>query len=337
MNKKVISLAAALSVCSFVFSQDNNNTYGALTKATEFAKQDAELITKGYLTPFARAFGSSLNSGWYNTAKVHSIGRPDITISINTVFVPTSDQTYDLAGLQALQPNNGATTAPSVMGAATPGPDLYLKASPSTKVLTAPQGLGVSFLPMPTAQLGIGLPLNTDLIVRFVPSIGLGDAGSVGLWGIGIKHSIKQWIPGINDLPFDLSALFGYTNFNLNASVDAANNPDQKFQMNTSAYTFAVLISKKISILTVYGGLGFDGSSTNVKMLGTYNVQSGPAGGPYVTKSIKDPVDVTLDGANSPKITAGFRLKLAILTLHADYTLSSYSVVSAGLGLSLGN
>jgi hypothetical protein len=34
-------------------------------------------------------------------------------------------------------------------------------------------------------------------------------------------------------------------------------------------------------------------------------------------------------------MTAGFRLKLAILTLHTDYTLQKYSCLTVGLGFAV--
>src|ERR1041385_9022553 len=79
-----------------------------------------------------------------------------------------------------------------------------------------PDGIGINFIPMPTLNLGIGPPMNTKLKVCVVPTVNLGKAtndqltGNFGLWGVGVMHAIKQWIPGMKMLPFDLSGFFGY-------------------------------------------------------------------------------------------------------------------------------
>ncbi|MEL7003540.1 MAG: DUF6588 family protein, partial [Bacteroidota bacterium] len=44
-----------------------------------------------------------------------------------------------------------------------------------------------------------------------------------------------------------------------------------------------------------------------------------------------DPVNIEVS-AGGPRITAGMRLKLAIFTLHADYTLQEYNTLSVGFG-----
>ena len=41
-----------------------------------------EKLIEAYFTPMAESFGSGLNSGWYNTAKPHSLGGFDLTFTI---------------------------------------------------------------------------------------------------------------------------------------------------------------------------------------------------------------------------------------------------------------
>ena len=40
-----------------------------------------EKLIEAYFTPMAESFGAGLNSGWYNTAKPHSLGGFDLTFT----------------------------------------------------------------------------------------------------------------------------------------------------------------------------------------------------------------------------------------------------------------
>ena len=65
-------------------------------------------------------------------------------------------------------------------------------------------------------------------------------------------------------------------------------------------------------------------------MKGPYDInEDGVAG----TNEV-DPLDLKF-AASGFRSTAGFRLKLAVLTLHADYTLQKYKCLTVGLGISV--
>ena len=92
------------------------------------------------------------------------------------------------------------------------------------------------------------------------------------------------------------------------------------------------MISKKLSVLTLYGGIGYNIAKSNLALKGTYDLDDDGIAGNDPNE--KDPVDLKF-AASGVRATAGFRLKLAILTLHADYTAQKYSAFSAGIGLSV--
>ena len=43
----------------------------------------------------------------------------------------------------------------------------------------------------------------------------------MGFWGLGIKHDVKQWIPGINELLFSLSFAGGYSKLTSQLEFDS--------------------------------------------------------------------------------------------------------------------
>lgn len=330
---KILSLSALMSLPLGLLAQSDIDVY------LEAGAEDASKLIESYLTPALNGFGYGMNNGWYNTAKAHKTLGFDLTVTVSAVKVPSSQQffTFRNSDYENIKLVNGETAQlPTLMGPNEDGPELeiYDEDGQATGVsVTSIPGLGlkdeigINAVPVPMAQLGIGIAKNTDLKFRYIPKIDLDGDGDIGLFGIGVMHDVKQWIPGIKLLPFDLSALVGYTkltaNYNLEGNIDGDN---QKGEFSATGLTFQGIISKQFSVLTLYGGLGYNSTNTSVKVLGTYELED--------FDTLHDPVDLSF-GEGSMMLTAGFRLKLAILTLHADYTLNKYPVITAGVGFSV--
>ena len=83
----------------------------------------------------------------------------------------------------------------------------------------SPAGTGYKFTVSPTAQIGIGLPFGTELKIRYVPKLKVKEYGDISLFGLGLMHSITQYIPGSAMLPFDLSVFGGYTKLLVNVPI----------------------------------------------------------------------------------------------------------------------
>lgn len=302
-------------------------------------KADANYLVTGYSTPLVRAFATGLNQGWYNTADTHKFPGGDLTLSVALVGAPSADKlfTVDNTKLQELQldgvPATGKGDIPTFFGPTSTNQQFSLKDLPAQKY-SAPPGI-ISRIPVPVANIGIGLPKGFTIKIRYIPSINLDAVAeqlefssiSLGLWGVGVMHDFKQYIPGLKSLPFSMSVFAGYTKFNMNLVLDESQGQEGKTQVSST--TIQVLASKKLAVLTVYGGLGYDISSGDLKLKGTYtfNTSLGPT-------SINDPVDFSTS-VSSPRITAGLRLKLGPITLHGDYTQAKYSAITAGFGVSI--
>jgi hypothetical protein len=321
--------------------------------------EDAGKLSAAYIAPFANGFGATMNSGWYNTAKPHKLGGFDLTLTVSMAFVPSSAKSFDVGAL-GLSGDiiNGVTSSPTAAGKkdADVSRLRYAEGPVTIAEFDLPSGTGLGFVPAPMLSLGIGLIKDTDIKIRFVPKINISDAGELGLWGIGLKHSLKQWIPGIAHLPvFNLSLQGGYTKFNLGAGLSFSpedigaldqtsaliNFDNQKFDLSVSSFTANALVSADLPVITFYGGLGISSTTTNLKFLGYYPIPELDGATAVVTDSSvgeKDPIDIEIKhkSGNSlqPRINAGFKLKMAVVTLHADYTYTDYSVVTAGLGIS---
>jgi hypothetical protein len=309
--------------------------------------EDGKKLIGAYVSPFMKSVTLGLNSGWYNTAKPHKIVGIDLTVTVSAMTIPGKELFYNPAEVQStvrLESNSpDAPNAPTIFGPDRTPKFSYVDNTGVRKYFDGPQGLdlkgnvGNNWMPVPMVHLGVGLPKNTDLKIRFAPTIDV-DGGELKLFGLGVMHDVKQYIPGLKLLPFDLSAFVGYTHLSLNYKYDDVqfNTPsgykteNARGEMNMNATTIQGVVSKKMSVLTVYGGLGYNIAKSNLNMLGKYDVNSD---GTYQANEI-DPIKLGF-AASGPRVTAGFRLKLAVITLHADYTLQKYNALTVGFGINV--
>ena len=325
---------------------------------------DAGTLLEAYITPWANAIGTSLSGGWYNTAKVHKPGGFDLTLTMNMSFVPEDAKTFDLADLvlsDNVQLPSGSTIAPTVAGETTSGPALeYSVQGYHVASLYTPQGTGVGLMVSPMAQIGVGLIKGTEVNFRFFPNVELGKYGKLGLWGIGGKHSISQWIPAFDKIPFlNISLMAGYTKFSssFNLSVtpaDINDDPgfdqttnevsfdDQSLDLTVKSFTINALVSANLPVVCFYGGLGIVNTKTDLALTGYYPVPAFVAPSSVVVNDnsvIEDPISLEIENNDGkptkPRINIGMRIKLGVITIHGDYTYASYSNVTAGLGISV--
>lgn len=324
---------------------------------------NAEPLLTDYLQPAFEGFGYAINAGWYNTGKPHKLFGFDITFGATVATIPSSKYhsrfnaaNYDdvtLGKPRNYGKNDLATSLfdnnelPTIVGPhydPDDMPSLIFNASTeSPTTITAPQGSSIEYfikentgfnmkpaMPAPFVQLGIGLIKNTELKIRYVPNLpgAYGDGFTLNMFGLGVMHDVKQWIPGIKNLPFDLSGFFAFNSLKATAILD--DKLAQSANFDVTGTTLQAIISKKLSVLTVYGGLGFTTSKTEFKLLGDYANHL-----PDGTENTIDPITITSTGNGGMRANVGARLKLLILTIHAEYAIQEYNTLTAGIGLSI--
>ncbi len=315
---------------------------------------DAEKLIQPYITPAVNAFGAALGSGWYNTAETHKLGGFDITFTTSAGIVPKKFETFliddsELTNLQLHDPALNET--PTVAGVKEFGPQLdYTYTEYPERAFDMPGGLNTNYVPAPMIQAGIGLIKGTEVLVRYMPNIKYKE-NEIGLWGIGGKHDIGQWIPAINKVPvLKLAVMYGYTK--LHTVVDVNISPDdigagslpgtdgstwdnQFMKLTTQSHTANIIASVNLPVVCFYGGLGFVSTKSNLKLEGDYPSVYIEGSTPSIDVLV-DPIDMEIKnqdgGLTKPRINAGVRFKFAIVTLHFDYSWANYSVMTAGLG-----
>ncbi len=334
---------------------------------------DAQLMLTEYMRPLANSLGANLNGGWYNTAKVHGTLGFDITFTTSFAFAPDDAKLYDISQLALDAVVSGGPDAPTFSGEKGLGPVLSYQQDvtgfpqPITIVeYDHPGGTGLGFIPSPMINAGIGLPKGFEIIGRYMPKVKFKGMQS-GLWGVGLKHDIGQWIPFVKRVPvLHFTLMYGYTNLNLNAKlnpitpqvlsdispVDIQDNTtgiswdDQNFDLLTQGHTANFLVGANLPVVAFYGGVGISITQTNLKLNGYYPIPVLNVSNPLnpfseVTNAsaMENPIDIEIknsDGSvTKPRFNVGIRFKFAVITLHFDYTYANYSVATGGLGISL--
>jgi len=332
-------------------------------------KADASMLLTEYIKPYANALGANLNGGWYNTAKPHSLFGFDITISASMAFIPSGHRSFDASELEYAPTSEYVTTSvtgtssSTVAGKKETGQTITYTYDdgvlPVTELVSyeMPKGTGSSYFLSPMIQASVGLVKETEIIGRYMPQTKLGLSGKTkaGMWGVGIKHSLSQWIPGLKRIPFfNMSLMGGYTRLSLNsglnfapgtvgwtdATSDAIDFKNQEMNMMVEGYTVNLLLSADLPVITIYGGAGISGATTTLMLEGDYPFPDFTADFEVTDNSVlKDPIDIKIKSkggnATKPRLNAGFRLKFTVITIHADYTYADYSLITAGLGVSL--
>lgn len=321
--------------------------------------EDAQKLFDAYLSPYLNGFGASMTGGWYNTASAHEPLGFDITLTANVAIVPEEYRTFNVDALELENLRRAQGTelfSPTVAGKDENGPQMeYAYEGFTQNAFELPRGTGFHYVPSPMLQAGIGIYKGTEIMGRYMPKLGYGDKGKIGFWGVGLKHDIKQWIPGLKSVPvLNLSLMGGYTKLNgfvaLDITPEALNlenyftgDPatwdNQEMDLSSSSFTGNLLISADLPVVCFYGGIGFATTKTTLGLEGNYPMITGISNtGEPVVEAVQNPLSFEAKnqdgGVTKPRMNIGMRLKFGVFTLHFDYTRANFNVLTGGIGVS---
>lgn len=335
---KMLLVLIIISGVSFSSSAQNEDD---LVRFLQAGKEDGSKLVTAYINPFVEGMSYALNGGWFHTAKVHKLGGFNFNFSVTPVFVPKSKDYFDPESLNFSNDVTFTNTTTPGKGPTIFGPKeettyaIDIDGDNQTDVtFNGPEGLGirdaikVAPVGAPMAQVGIGLIKGTDLTFRIIPKSKLGST-ELNLIGFGLRHDIKQHIPGIKMLPFDLSVMAGFTTFKgvTDLSGSGFDGSDQEAVYKFNAFLLQALVSKKLAFVTFFGGVGYNGIKTTADINGTYEFPIGQG----VEASMTNPYSATFKN-NSMRMDVGMRINILAFYLYGAYSLQEYSAVTAGLG-----
>lgn len=301
-----------------------------------------------YLQPLANALGADMNTGLFHTASIGGGMLPlvDVYVGVKAMagFVPSSsrtmslvyetERTFEVAGDEYVIPVTfEINDAPTVFGETTRGQasthvlqtldgpdgmpgtedDVVLDSTFTLDVL--PGLIDTPVAPFLVPHFGIGSFMGTDLTFRYLPRIGYQDYGSIGMFGMGVRHSISQYLPLF---PVDLSTQVMWQKL----SIQDGEN-DEVF--TASAIAGNVVASKSLMVLTVYGGLQAERSSIDIAY--TFDSDVAQVGGQQIEFGLK--------GNNVVRAVFGAALNMGPMLVNVDAAVGSTRIISTGVGISL--
>ena len=344
----ILSLIPIIILFSYKTSRAQVDVVGDFLRV---GQQDAQTLTKAYLSPLASGVGAGFNTGWINRAKSHKPLGFSIQIRSGLALVPESDEVFNVSELsltdQVTVTDQGelddGNLSPTISGQDRRGPELALT-DESTGIELArfrlPSGAELDKIPTPYIQASLGLIKGVEITGRLIPEISIvDDFGDFNMWGFGGKANLNEWLPLGKRLPFDVAIAGGFNQTNITANLEVL--PDngniappetfqnQKADLKFNSFVASAVIGKTLPFMSLFTGVGFQTSEMDAELKGTFPVPTLTG-----TDTIVDPISFSEDGSNSVHGTVGIQFKLAIITLSAEYTIARFQTLNAGLGIS---
>ncbi len=258
---------------------------------------------KKYLQPLGDAFGANLNSGLYHTAHIPRMGlHIGIEVIATGALISDAQRSFTATTEAGFEPQT-SLEVPTVFGDTAP---VSVPGQGGT-VYNFPGGYDLSVMPLAMPQITIGSLLGTEVTLRYATAKLNEEVGNIDLLGVGIRHSLSQYIPLF---PVDVAASVFYQTLTVGDLLE------------TKTHVIGLSASKTFSLFTLYGGL----SHENSVMEASYEHGEGEEA---------ETISFDLEGANSVRLTLGATLKLAIFSLHADYSIAAQKSACVGLCISL--
>ncbi len=219
-----------------------------------------------------------------------------------------------------------------------------------------PPGANINTMFAIVPQFEIGSLFGTEMLIRFIPPVYMGsNIGHFAFWGIGLKHSISQYFPG---MPFDMAVQAVYQGTSLKNDIGVTSS-----KLNTMAtfWDFNLQIGKSYldDKLNFYSGFSFESININSDFTFTLPIalqwQLGLIEGKYVpVPNSKDSVFVLMppDPArgfpgDSVKQTSNIRIndfnfkwvigasyQIGPIAVFLDYNVSKFNIFTGGIEVS---
>ena len=333
----------------------------------------AEENAKGYIQPFATAFGVNMNSGLYHSAKAHNFPFPnpikpipgfDVGVKFAIVTIPDEDLTYDfllpavpldvsgigevLIDVNDLYPDR---SSPTVFGKGDPPALQPTPGAERDSVLVRAlrlAGKSDSDIDLMRSSGAFG-SLMTELIARLdtintVPGLDLTSFPLVvPQVSVGLPFSSEVMLRYVPE--FDAGDIAGISLFGFGL----------KHEVSNWIPLCPVAISVQIVYQTFKVGEVLEATNTAMNLHASKTLGMGISVTPYVGFGVESStltidyeikgstipelngkrVLLDVDGENKVRFTGGVRVALTLLSINADYSIGKYNSASVGIAFSL--
>jgi hypothetical protein len=332
--KKIFFATLALTMCIAASAQEN------IDELLAAGINDAKRYVSGYLSPAFDGALYSITGGWFNSAETREPFRFGLSIIGSGAIVKDKRKSFllDTSEYEYLQFQDGSASknVATLFGNHTDDVVAFVEVDDgmggtAQVEITLPTGIAstdINIVPSIFIQGSMGLFLGTEVKARFVPPIDY-EGAALNLYGLGIQHEFTKWLVPEDRRSVSVSGLIAYTH--LDGSYDFTDTAivagsDQRFETDLNTWLFQLIASTKITIVNLYGGVGYSEGTSKTDLKGTYMINEGVLAG----QSIVDPysLETNITGIRG---TIGASIKLGVVSLNADYTIAEFDNISAGL------
>ena len=340
-------LLSALLLAPTTRAQPNPQDLESLDELSSALQVLGSQYADRYVQPVSDALGSGMHAGLFRTAEVGGGIFPVLDVyvgvSVSGALMASSDKSFSPNFQETIQSSTGETLTLEVVGQADrlptafgstepPNARLSIKGPNGNEVGSAllPPGLvDTPIAPLIVPQVGIGSLLGTDVQLRYLPETRLYQYGTVGLFGVAVRHSLTQYIPAS---PLSISVQGAWNSATLGTTAIQAGNTEVSDVLDAQGWAFNLQASKSLPLLpvTFYGGLQYEKFNTEYSYVFD---PSGTADGSFQA----DPIELSLDqeATNTFRGLAGVSITLAVVRLNVDYAIAANDALTFGLGVKL--
>lgn len=300
---------------------------------------DAKRFATDYLAPVSEASIYSIANGWYNTAEAKPWGGFEVSIIGNLTDIKNKDdkKTFildpsDYENLDFVD-DPGQPRAVSTALGDMEGVLIFVEDEESREEIELPAGLAAEdfdFIPSGYLQASAGLFKGLEIKARFLPKLKFdNDNVEIGLFGAGLQYEFTKLLPADKLWPVAIAAVIGYTDldgtYDFTESV-VIDGDDQRIEASFRTLNFnAVISTRNIPIINFYGGIGYVTGTSDMEVLGTYEVNSDSS-----TTTISDPFTIT-NNVNGIIGNLGTKLKLGFFRVDAAYNIAEFNTFTVGV------
>ncbi len=308
-----------------------------VTEFLNYGLGNAKVLSEQYLMPQSKMVENSLSSGWFSTAKVHKLGGIDIQAGVDYVFVSAGDFLFNVKDMVDAGALPGITLADGSVAQAPTVSNEFLQGQERPQLIyngvttEMPNGSDYSSMMSPLVGVTIGISLNTEIAFRYMLPNGDSNSDDVTMYGIALKHSLKNYLPFVRRTPYMQLALTGnYSSYN--SSLEVSYNYSQVGQeLNAEAtgYGGGMIIGMDFPVFGFMGSVGYAVSESTFTLDGTFSDIPGEA----------DVVSPELATYSNGYInySLGMFFRLYRFRVSAGYSYGLYSTLSAQIAFEIGN
>jgi len=156
-----------------------------------------------------------------------------------------------------------------------------------------------------------------------------------------------KWVPGLKNLKFDASVFGNFSQVNeqnnINftpedydldgVTVTFTNDESQYMTFEANSYTYGLIVSKKLGVLTVFGGIGQSSIESYLDLKGKYPVITTATNGDLVItdeEALIDPISIKYTSKNM-LLNGGLNCQLGFFGIFASVSKAHYVAYNAGI------